>query len=349
MQPTPRRAFPSCASSFVRLIVFAAEARGADGHDLCARAGIDPGVLQDSDARIPQPQVTRLWVLAREATGDETIGLHVARLIGPEALRLWNYSMMLSATLLVAYERAIRDLHLLGDGFQIELQPLGERFALRFSDRAGSSLSDQAFDAALGGFVVFSRWLIKDEHFAPLQVQVSHEAPANVPAYEALFRCPVRFSQPENQLLLSRQDLQRAIPTGNEALVSLYDRYVSTQSARKEQRDLAARVHKIVSALLPRGLPKVESVAAALNMSARTLRRRLREADLSYRDLLDGIRKELSADYLASADTSLKEIAYRLGFSEQSNFYRAFRRWYGMSPGEYRSKVIENANARRRA
>ncbi len=336
MNSALRQPTPSCASTFVRLIVNVIAEQGIDRLALCRRAGLDPALLEDNDARIAQPQVNLLWQLAVETSGDATIGLQVAQRIGPEALRLWNYSMMLSDTLLHAYQRAIRDMRLLGDGMQVELLPQGEYFAMHFGATSGGCPDGFSFDAALGGFVVFSRWLIKDQGFAPQRVEFTHEPPADSAPYQALFGCAVHFAQPENRLLIAHSDLQRPVPTGDKALVSLYDRYIGAQAPLGESA-LVARVRQMVAELLPQGEPMLERVADALNMSARTLRRRLQQDGTGFRELLDKLRQELCAQYLVEGRATQKEIAYRLGYTEPSSFHRAFKRWYGVSPGEYRS------------
>jgi AraC-like DNA-binding protein len=99
------------------------------------------------------------------------------------------------------------------------------------------------------------------------------------------------------------------------------------------------QVRQVLCRLLPQGEPKREAVAQALLLSERTLQRRLQEEGTSYQQLLDDTRRELAEQYLAQPNLPLLEIAYLLGFADPSNFFRAFRRWFDATPGEYRARL----------
>ncbi|MEL0028981.1 MAG: helix-turn-helix transcriptional regulator, partial [Perlucidibaca sp.] len=107
---------------------------------------------------------------------------------------------------------------------------------------------------------------------------------------------------------------------------------------------LIQRVRQEILQTLPSGEPKLEQVADRLLVSQRSLQRHLEAQGISFRDLLDGIRQQSAINQLLRTDHSLKEIAFLLGFSNQSNFSNAFKRWTGASPGEYRASHLQPSN-----
>jgi AraC-like DNA-binding protein len=134
------------------------------------------------------------------------------------------------------------------------------------------------------------------------------------------------LAQAEALLPAAHRELARA----NEAILADY-------LAALGVPDIVSRVKTAIVERLPSGAPSAEIIAADLAMSARTLQRRLADADASYSVILESVRRELAAQYVTDASRSLAEISFLLGFSEQSAFSRAFRRWHGHSPTEARS------------
>lgn len=176
-----------------------------------------------------------------------------------------------------------------------------------------------------------------------LEARVEYAAPEYHAHYATAFPCPVYFASDENAVLLARdagrRPLRTAEPTLHAELVAL-----SEQRLRQLENEslFRARVQKVLGPMLPGNTPALEDVAEALGMASWTLRRKLREEDTSFQDLLDDMRRDLALAYMKDVGLSLGEIAYILGFSTPGAFQRAFKRWTGTTPGEYRRGLKGN-------
>jgi AraC-like DNA-binding protein len=162
-------------------------------------------------------------------------------------------------------------------------------------------------------------------------------APADTGPYQAFFRCPVAFGADANRLLIGVAEADHALPTGNRDVAALHDRVLVEQLARLDKKDVMARFRASVLERMTSGDLSEENLARDLHMSRRSLQRRLAEAEATYQSLVDETRRDMALRYLADPDKSATDIAFLLGYSQQSAFTRAFRRWTGNSPSAYRS------------
>ncbi|HYY42110.1 MAG TPA: helix-turn-helix domain-containing protein, partial [Pyrinomonadaceae bacterium] len=168
-------------------------------------------------------------------------------------------------------------------------------------------------------------------------VSFQHPQPADTTEHRRIFRAPVHFDQPRNELVLDRALLALPLARADAGLCALLDRHAQELLARLPQRDdTTAQVRRLLSDALSGGDPNIAAVARQLGLSARTLQRKLRAEGTSYQDLLDLMRRDLARRYLQERDMAVCEVAYLLGFSGPSAFHRAFRRWTGVTPKEFR-------------
>jgi AraC-like DNA-binding protein len=319
-------------------VVRALEARGVDAAALFAQAGCDPALFHVPETRVPDRVIRRVFELAETATGDPCFGLDVGQQVRGVALHALGYAWLASTTLGEAMARLARYTRVLSDLWRGELRddPRGLRFVVVYAnERAGLPLSRR--DAVLSGALKLCRITFGDA-FAPLEATVEREAPASAHRFEEWFRAPIVWSAPYASLLCRREDLVRPLPTANPAIALASEQLTADYLARLDRDDVAARVKRELLARFPAGTPDMTSLASALGMSSRTLNRRLAAADTSFDKLLDETRHELGRAYMQRGDYSVGEVAYLLGFAEPSSFHRAFRRWTGRSPIEFRRK-----------
>lgn len=328
----PARPPHTCAASHVRLVVQWLDQAGHGGWAIARRAGIDEAVLNSADGWIPHAQVMALWRAGRAATGDETLGLAVAGRMGPESFALLGYSLMLGRTLGEAYRRGARDLHLVGDLFDIRVDEVEGATEIELSVTAGQEATSECQDAGLAAILVIGRRLCADPSLAPLAVEMRRPAPSDPAPFVALFGRPPRFGGARNRLLFGRADMERPVFSGHPGLADIYDRHV----AAKPPATFADRLRQLLVARLPEGAATLETLAGALHVSSRTLHRRLADEGLSNRQLQDDTRKQLAAEYLARADLTLAQVGALLGFVEPASFSRAYKRWHGTPPGRRR-------------
>lgn len=178
---------------------------------------------------------------------------------------------------------------------------------------------------------------VSSQPFVPRAVFFKHAARGDEAVYAEHFSCPVYFQSARDALLVDEAVLDVPNKLGDETIASFFDRHLEQELASlPDQIGLEQRVRKAVVKLLSEGVPALSEISNELGMSARTLQRRLSEAGQSFQGLVDLARQELAQQLLRETDYSLAEVAFLTGFSEQSGFTRAFKRWSGQTPRSYR-------------
>ncbi|MEH2184414.1 helix-turn-helix domain-containing protein [Nostoc sp.] len=171
----------------------------------------------------------------------------------------------------------------------------------------------------------------------PLKVGFQHSLPEEISAYHRLFRAPVEFAQPINEIVFDSTFLSSPLLKSDPGLGRVLDRYIEDLLAKLPQSgSFIDGVRREISIQLRGGNLEVETIAKRLGFVSRTLQRKLKEAGTSYQELLDETRQSLSIYYLQEQQMAVSEVAFLLGFSEASAFYRAFKRWTGTTPSEFR-------------
>jgi AraC-like DNA-binding protein len=215
------------------------------------------------------------------------------------------------------------------EGVYMHLQREGER-------HLGLRLSNEATIASIAAI----SQEVSTTRFQPLAIFFKHSAPQSTVAHERHFCCPVHFAADKDALLLSSAALQRLNLLGDRSISKFFDTHLEEDLSKyPEDRSLEHRVRVQVSQALSQGVPRVSDIADCLWMSGRTLQRRLSDRGLSFQTLVDGSRRELAKRLLEETSYPLAEIAFLTGFSEQSAFNRAFKRWAGQTPRSFRIKV----------
>jgi AraC-like DNA-binding protein len=331
------------AAIWVKGIAEMLAAEGLDARALLVAAGIDPAALEAPGVRLPTEKISRLWELAVERSGNPAIALaqhHVAR---PASFDAVGYAMMSCADLRGAFERLIRYLLILSDALTMTMieEHAGYRvtFVLFGGDRP---VPRQRIEFIFVTVIGFCRW-ISGREVHPLSIELPYPAPADAAPYRAGFRCPVLFDAPRSSLLFATADMVLPLPTSNPVLAELHERFAGEYLRQFDHVHTSYRAREIIIRHLPDGEPRRDEVACKLCMSERTLQRRLEEEDTSFVQLLDGTRRELAEQYLGRLNLSLAQAAYLLGFADQSSFFRACRRWFDLSPGQYRSQLHRHA------
>lgn len=328
------------SSSWASGIVAALELGGVDCRQLFAQLGLDYAALTNPDTRFAQDAMTRLWHRAVEASGNPAIGLNMAKMLRPSSFNVVGYAVMSSSNLKDGFTRLVRYQRIIGEGADLSFQPTPEGYEMVLvihGDRLPSAR--QSTEACLAYALTFCRWLTGTPLHPPL-VSLMGPPPADLTPYDEVFQCPLQFNAEQYALLFERADLDAPLPSANEALAQLHDRFAGDYLARFSGSRVTHQARQVICRLLPQGEPRREAVAQALLLSERTLQRRLQDEGTRYQQLLDDTRRELTGQYLAQANLTLLEVSYLLGFADPSNFYRAFRRWFDTTPSEYRARMF---------
>lgn len=318
-------------------------AEGLDVASLFASAGIDRSALEGPAARLQTDKLSHLWELAVERSRNPAIALAQHQVARPAAFDVVGYTMMSCADLRGAFERLIRYLLILSDALTMTMTEVDDGCRIDFVLFGGDRpIPRQRIEFIFVTVVSFCRWISRND-VNPRSVELAYPVPPDLAPYRTAFRCPVLFDAPRNSLLFARADMNLALPTFNPQLAELHERFAGEYLRHFDHAQTSYRVREAIVRRLPDGEPRRDEVAVELSMSERTLQRRLEEEKTSFVQLLDDTRRELADQYLGRLHLSLAQAAYLLGFADQSSFFRACRRWFKVSPGQYRSQLLQGA------
>jgi len=320
----------------LQTVVRVAARHDIDPERLCHGLGFTAADLADPGLRVSYRQISQLIRRAMALLQDPALGLEVgcSNVLG--TLGLVGYAMSLSPTLGDAIGMALRYQVLAGGIVHADAGGDGDEIWLSGGFRFPEpEIQVFAIEELFASGMVYMRTLAGDG-FRPLRVECVYPEPAHAGAYAAVFGAPVRFGCLENRFVLDAAWLAHPLST-HEPLALRQTVAMLEQEARATMPadDLAMSVERAISRSLAEGA-QIERIAGDLNMSGRTLRRRLAELGLSFDALLDNVRRTRVLSLLANPRLLFEQIAAEAGYSDVRSFRRAFRRWTGVSPSEFR-------------
>jgi AraC-like DNA-binding protein len=329
----------SVAIGWVGEIVAAAQRGGVDREPLLRAAGID-FLPADPLARISLDAVVNLWRAAAELTADPAFGLHMGSAIEPGSFNVVAYTLVSCNSLREAIGNLQRFQRLVSDGARMQLvEQDGLAWLVYHSVEASLPFSPFQVEAVLACGVRLGQWIM-GPHFAPQRVCLAHAAISPLAAYCASLGCEPEFNSAFSGIGLPLSSLDMPLPARNPEICRLHEELARKQlSSLEASANIKLRVSAVLQQLLAQGMASKEQVAALMGMSPRTLQQRLADEGSSFAALLDELRHRLSLKYLADPMLSTGQIAVLLNFSDASAFYRAFRRWTGRVPGDFRRKL----------
>ena len=332
----------SCA--WVKGIAEMFASQGVDVPRLFDAAGIRPERLQDPGERFGADEVSMLWQFAVESSGNPALGLDRELAAAHINFDVVGYAMLSCPNLRAGLDRMARYMAVISDAATFELVPQGcDCWLVLGGTGYAQPVPRQRYAYGMLALVSTAQWLTRRE-VRPMAIEFKFARPAEAARYEEVFGCPLRFGQPENRLLLSAADLQTTLPSRNDSMLALHEHVLRDRLATLGSARTSYKVSEEIIRRLHRGEPRREQVAASLALADRTLQRRLHEERTSFQQLLDDARRELALKYLSEERYPLNEVADLLGFNDQSNFFRACRRWFGQPPGQYRRSLSAGAS-----
>ena len=295
--------------------------------------------LTDPDLRVPESSAEAAWRLAATLTGDHAVGLHLAEWLPRGALDLVEYAFRSSASLAAGLERLVRYSRVISDRVALRLDANDERLLLQVGDAGSTPLHPGRAEFALAATLKLARDGTGRE-ITPQVVAFAHPAPAEQSEHRRFFHVPVTFGAGATSMILSAQDAAQPLLGADDALSTIVRRRLDKSLADRRQADMggfAERVRRLMVEHLGQPTLTPHGVARALTVSRRTLSRRLAEEGTSFRDLLDDVRRESACALLHDGSRSVGDVAFFLQYSEPAAFHRAFRRWTGQTPREFRA------------
>lgn len=313
------------------------ERSGLDPRRLLHEAGAADADLDDPDQRISLDRYVGLWRLAAPRFSAGPLGLAVGASFEVEHWSLATYVAAHSRTLLDAAEHASRYRYLVHDLLVPIFEVDGDLAYFR-----------QVLPASVGRVGALAEAIVAtwarslnqyvNERWWPREIWFQHGAPGDLRPYHEAFGCPVHFDRPETRMIASRETLDQPLFRADPRLLGYLEQHAQALIERLPREDrFGVRVRRALVEEMRGGDPSQARIARGLGLSPRTLQRRLDEEGVAFTELLDEVRRELCESYLKNRALSIQEIAYLLGYTERSGFYRAFRRWTGTTPREVRA------------
>ncbi|TPV96181.1 MAG: AraC family transcriptional regulator [Myxococcales bacterium FL481] len=315
--------------------------------DACSRMDLDPNAILvasgltreqvfDPDARIPAPLADAVWLEAARRTGDPDLALSAARALPFGAYKVLDFIVANAPTVGEGLSRVARYFRIVDPRGHLEIQIEEDSASVVFSTDEGE-LPAPAQQYTFAALVLRSR-ASSGTDWPLAEVDFTFEAPTEQRVYEEIFASRLNFGASKAQLVIPQSSWKQAVRGADGALFSVLDDHARRLLGEvpEDEPGFLDSLQAELRGRLRGGDTSVGVVAKAMGMSDRTLQRRLEELQVSYSDVLNQLRQELGREYLREPDVSIAEVAFLLGFSDQSAFGRAFKRWTGSSPRAWR-------------
>jgi len=327
---------PTTLSATARIIAETLEADySVDPSPVFLQADLDISQLTVPGARYPSRNMQALWRAAVEATRDPCFGLRAGKRVRPSFHAL-GFSWIASQSLLGALRRLCRyhdvittmplslNISEVDDSYEMSIEYPDPQYAPEIA----------SIDALVMAIIQLCRFAT-DNQFAPISVAFKRTGRHSLSTYEEAFGCPVTTNDEHIKLRFERESLEKPLPGINLELAKANDSVVEKYLSSLDSQKVASQVRELLITLLPSGHTNQSRIAEQMNRSLSTLQRQLSQEGTSYQEIRDETRRQLATAYVRESKLSLSQIAYMLGFSDQSNFSRAFRRWTGVPPRKF--------------
>jgi AraC-like DNA-binding protein len=321
--------------AFVRAVVDAVRAQGADPDALLRRADIRPSLLAIDASRVSARQYAQLWRCFIADFADEFFAQD-GRRMKPGSFALLCRSVVHCTNLGDALERASRFIDVLLDDLALEITTAGNRARITLGVPRGAPVRVFAHETLLVMVHGLACWLV-GRRIPLLHAAFAYPAPPRAAEYRDMFCASLTFAARQTSIEFAAALLELPV-VQSERTAKEFLRIAPENILLKYKsaHSLAARIRRRLRQVLPDDLPDLEAIARELAIAPATLRRKLKAEGQSYQAIKDDLRRDLAITYLSATDLSIRDIALALGFLEPSAFHRAFRKWAHTSPGAYR-------------
>jgi len=312
-----------------------------DPHQIFTRVQLNPDLMHKPGARYSLNKIAELWEQMEGVIEDPCFGLTASKCWHPSNFGTLGYALLMSTCLRTTLERLIRFHRIISDAPFGKLSENREKQTVVFNltNRDEKQYSPAREDAAIA-WIMSVLQVNFQRPLSPVSLCFTHDRPDDCAGrYYQLFKCPIYFNAPLAGIELTLDDADRILPSGNKDMAEFNDQAMTKYLQAKNNDSLMLRVTKIIVEHLPSGDATIDKAASELFMSKRKLQRLLHEEGTSFITILNETREEIAKQYVKNKDMNLTEIAFLLGFSEQSTFSRSFKRWTGKSPSIFRAVV----------
>lgn len=326
----------STPAQYILILIDMVESQGCDRRELLAGTSLADTELSSIGARISDTDFIQLVVNAQALTGDPALGLKLGLRLNLSAHAVLGQAFMTCQDLGQAMELFLKYCHLLASGLHLEFETIDQQCVLTLvTTPAQESSIEFAYELLYGALINTLRGLLNKPDLS-LRMELPYAKPPHSDLYYEVFGEDVHFDVVSGRILFHRDLLDTPLPSSNPVLRNLYAAECARLLADLEEGDSVVEQTLRLLRKLEGQYPQMPQIANMLNLSPRTYRRRLDEEQQSFQNLLDQVRSEHATRYLQNTRLPLSTIAYMVGFSDASNFRRAYLKWTGISPRKVR-------------
>jgi len=309
-----------------------------DPEPIYLKAGIDPELISNPNARIDVKHIDQLWAEVVTIIKDPTFGVKMVEHWHPSMMGALGYAWLVSSTLRHAMHRIDRYVHVISESLNTKLEdtPAGLKLSIYIDDSV--TVQPQQHTLIVAVLMHMCRFNFGEELIAS-NVCLARPKPENPKDILDYFRADVQFDAEVDSLTIARADADSELSSANKQIALMHDEMLMKYLVEIKKGDMVQQVKSIILNNLPDGQVTDRLVASKLNLSERSLQRRLKEHKTTFRSLLEDVREMAAKQYIKNPVNRMSDIAFLLGFSEQSAFSRAFKKWTGKSPVEYRNSL----------
>ena len=321
----------------IRMLLKNAAGTGINTRAICETVGLTYDILEDPEARIPSDCLETIWKEVLRKTEDQDFGLHLGESIHEYPGGNILLSVMMNCpTAGDALDKFCSYHNLMNDAIQPRLD-VKDKLAYLSWETASPRLSPSRHisEALLGVFNTILKRLTENP-FGPVEVHFRHAPPQDIREHQRIFQAPLLFEQPKDELVIDKRHLEKPVFLASPQLLETLERYALKLIHKIYlPNSWTDKVIRLLGQKMRGEKPLIESIAMELAVSVRSLQSKLSREGTTFQQLLDDARKEMAIQYLKNPEMTLCDIALILGFSEQSAFNHAFKRWTGKTPKQY--------------
>jgi AraC-like DNA-binding protein len=316
------------------------DANKIDADSMFRRFGLDPTLIHEPRTRYSYHSLCDAWVEAAAITQNEHLGLESARHYSPLDLNALGVTFLSSTTLMEALQRWVRYESVLDTNATSSITESRDRVDLVSELVEIPTNAIRIVEDVTASILINLCRLGLGMALDPVEVAFTYPEPKATGEHFAVFRCPLKFSQPVSRISFNIADVRRPFTAANRELALSSDQILECMINDLNQSDIISQVKRAIIDGLPSGTPSEDKIAKSVFASSRTLQRRLSDENTNFRTLILEVRRELAEKYLEDKAMPLAEISYMLGFSDTSSFSRAFKKWTGNPPAAFRTNLL---------
>jgi len=328
---------------FVDFLFKYASAKKININKICKKVGFDVSVLNESDARIGSIKFEKIWSLVAKECNEHNFGRNLGSSFKGLSLNHIVFSVMLNAgSVIAALEKFVIYHNLMSDIASPVVTEVDSNIHFSIKTSFSEVLADRHYKEFIFSMVITVFKLLSSNKVLPVSVFFTHENPDVENLKDDSFCCPVFYNRKNNRIVFNKQDLEIPINLSDPQLLPflemMADRKLDQLNTKetwigKVKKEILNSIGKEQGAIF-------ENMCKSLGIGKRTLQAKLKDEGVSFQNLYNELRKEKAIVMLKNKQFSIIDIAFFMGFSEQSAFNHAFKKWTGLSPGEFRKDKI---------